>query len=213
MSQKVSKEGGGDVIVESGATELVRLAFTIGVAAFFFFLAMGLAQAGWLEEASAFATVFAVKLVTFMYTAGVFTRSAAAEAAVKAAAGTETNIDKFKEFLRTGHAAYEEFLARSSMIRWVLIAAAYAVGFMILRSIMLGIVTAVGGNQPLMIAAAVGLATALVGPKYLMQSLDALKHKDASAVAQIPPAPTATAARPVADDEPIVMRKKKTEEA
>lgn len=203
---KTVQNSGGTVIVQSSAQEYVRLLFTAGLAATFFFVAMGLAEAGFLEEASAFATVFVVKLVSFMYAAGILTRSAAAETAAREAAGTDTPIDRFKEMIRTTHEAYLEWMSRSSMIRWVLMAAAYAVGFMILRGGMLSVISFVGGNKMLMIATAVGLGTVLVGPKFFIEFAEKLQSREAEAAKASAPATSHTPTPAPAKSAPVQAR-------
>ncbi len=219
---RTRQDEGGNVIVESGATEIVRLVFTAGVVAFFFFLAMGLSEAGWLEEASAFVTVFVVQIAKFMYADGIFHPRDNEGPTDLSGSATE----KAKFIARTMYEAYQEWTAKSSPIRWVLLSAGYATAFMVLRSVLMLIMHGVMGNFGLRLAAAILLGTVLVAPHYVFDALRTLKSEDDAqegttpAQTQVPrqssaaqaqaapaPAPAAPAATPAQTPKPRAFRR------
>lgn len=189
----------------SGATEIIRLAATIlffgGVGC----LAWAIADGGHAELAGTGVTVMLAQIVKMLWAKGVIT--------TPKKDGRDESFGATKGMLTQVADEYRAWMAKSSVLRMVLVAFAYAVGFLIVRA---GVVRALTVFQNLYIAGACGaiIGAFIVAPSFLRYYADPLKKKgvlNTDALKQ-QPAPQSAAPAPSAEPAPtkrVVRRVKK----
>ncbi|MFT3661758.1 MAG: hypothetical protein QM809_10240 [Gordonia sp. (in: high G+C Gram-positive bacteria)] len=203
-----------EVHISSGATEIVRLVATIlffgGVGC----LAWAVADGGYAELAGTGLSVMFVQIIRMLWSKGVITTPKG---------GNQESFTETKSLLTRVAGEYREWMGRSSVLRMVLLAFAYAIAFLVLRA---GVTTALTVFQNVFIAGACGaiVGAFIVAPNLLRTYADPLKRRgvlNPDALRQPapaePPAPRPAAA-PVAAPVPetteavVVMRRKTKED-
>lgn len=156
-----------DVHMQSGATEIIRLVATVlffgGVGC----LAWAVADGGYAELAGTGVTVMGATIIRQLWNKGVITAPRSTG---------EENFAESKALLVRVAGEYRTWMARSTVLRMVLIAFVHAIGFLVVRA---GVVKALTVFENLYIAGSVGaiIGAFIVAPTFLRFYLDPLKSK------------------------------------
>lgn len=186
-----------DLNMQSGATEIIRLVATILFFGGIGCLAWAVADGGYAELAGTGVTVMGAQLLRQMWNKGVIT-------APKSSG--EENFAESKALLARIADEYKVWMARSTVLRMVLVAFVYAVLFLVVRA---GVVKGLTVFENIYIAGSVGavIGAFVVAPSFLQTYLAPLKSKGYvntealkyQATTQAAPAPTQTADQPTVE--------------
>lgn len=193
-----------DLNMQSGATEIIRLVATIlffgGVGC----LAWAVADGGYAELAGTGVTVMGAQIIRQLWNKGVITAPRSTG---------EESFSESKALLARIADEYKVWMARSTVLRMVLVAFAYAVLFLVVRA---GVVKGLTVFENIYIAGSVGaiIGAFIVAPSFLKFYLDPLKSKGLvntealkyQKTTQAAPAPAQTADQKTTEPAPKVAR-------
>lgn len=156
-----------DLNMQSGATEIIRLVATIlffgGVGC----LAWAVADGGYAELAGTGVTVMGAQIIRQLWNKGVITAPRSTG---------EESFSESKALLARIADEYKVWMARSTVLRMVLVAFVYAIAFLVVRA---GVVKALTVFENIYIAGSIGaiIGAFIVAPSFLKFYLDPLKSR------------------------------------